>query len=353
MKVVLLGCTPPPVGGIAEWTMRMLKSQLKNGWEIILVDDKMIGGRESFGNGTKKNYFIEAKRVFSYWKRLTIALKDKEAKVVHSCPIASYTSMMKEYGCALITKRAKRGFVAHFRCTIPNMVKNEHCKRMLVRFCNKCDHIMVLNNQSYQYLENLTTTPITVVPNFVNDQEIVEHKEIRETVKKALYVGGVTVDKGCLDVIETAKAFPAIEFRLVGRASNDIEEAANSCQNVTLVGVKKREELKAEYANADVFMFLSHFSGEGFSNALAEAMAAGMPCIVTDWAANADMVEDGKGGYVVACHTPGQAVNAMQRIMPQDLRTAQSKHNIEKVHTQYSKESVLSTYVDIYEKYAQ
>lgn len=54
MKVVILGCTPPPVGGIAEWTMRMLNSQLKNGWEIILVDDKMIGGREAFGGGTKK-----------------------------------------------------------------------------------------------------------------------------------------------------------------------------------------------------------------------------------------------------------------------------------------------------------
>lgn len=351
MKVILLGCTPPPVGGIAEWTVRMLNSKLKNDWEIVLVDAKMIGGREAFGRGTKKNYLLEFKRCNNYWRNLYKALKDDEVKVVHSCPIASTTSMLKEYVCALLTKRNSVAFISHFRCTIPNMVKSSLCKKVLVFFCNKCDHIMVLNNQSYQYLKSLTDTPITIVPNFVEEKEIVEKKEIREFVKKVLYVGGVTEDKGCLDIIETATNFPNIEFRLVGRASSDVEEQAKKYSNVTLTGVKNREELRMEYDEADVFMFLSYFKGEGFSNALAEAMAAGLPCIVTDWAANADMIENDIGGFVVECNSPKQVVNAINNIMPQQVREMQSKHNISKVRNEYCKEKVLSTYVDIYERY--
>ena len=40
MKVVLLAQTPPPHGGIAGWTERMLKARLKNGWEVVVVDEK-------------------------------------------------------------------------------------------------------------------------------------------------------------------------------------------------------------------------------------------------------------------------------------------------------------------------
>ena len=349
MKVIILGCTPPPVGGIAEWTVRMLNSKLENGWEVVLVDDKMIGGREAFGNKTRMNYFVEAKRCFSYWKRLMSALKDSEARVVHSCPIASVTSMLKEYVCARITHRKKRAFISHFRCTVPNMVNGKRCKKLLIKFCNECDHIMVLNNQTFDYLRKITSTPITVVPNFVEEEEIIENKKISKELKTALYVGGVIEEKGCMDIVEIATRFPDMEFRMVGRASERVKEEAKNVTNVVLTGVKGRDELKDEYAKADVFLFLSHFKGEGFSNALAEAMAAGLPCVVTNWAANADMIDDGFGGCVVECGAMEQVISAMEILKTYDIRCTQSKYNREKIKQKYSKERVLRAYVDIYE----
>ena len=44
-KVVLLAPTPPPIGGIASWTNRMLMSKLPDGWQIGVVDEKIIGER--------------------------------------------------------------------------------------------------------------------------------------------------------------------------------------------------------------------------------------------------------------------------------------------------------------------
>ena len=98
-------------------------------------------------------------------------------------------------------------------------------------------------------------------------------------------------------MLEVAKSFPSISFRFVGNAPDNIISYANdnNINNAFFVGVKPKEEVKKEMQDADVFMFLTYFYGEGFSNALAEAMAAGLPCIVTDWAANKDMIED-KGG---------------------------------------------------------
>ena len=53
------------------------------------------------------------------------------------------------------------------------------------------------------------------------------------------------------------------------------------------------------------------FPWRSFSNSLAEAMASGVPCIVSDWAANKDMIEN-KGGIVVPIHSPFDAVEALK-----------------------------------------
>ena len=162
-----------------------------------------------------------------------------------------------------------------------------------------------------------------------------------------MFVGGVIESKGCLDIITIAKEFEDIEFRLVGYAGENILRMERT-KNVTLVGEVDRESVKKELEKADVFMFLTYFPGEGFSVALTEAMAAGLPCIVTDWAANRDMIE-GKGGIIVPIRNPEAAANAL-RVLDSDaeLRKHQSQWNVEKVKRFYSENVVASLYADVY-----
>lgn len=84
-------------------------------------------------------------------------------------------------------------------------------------------------------------------------------------------------------------------------------------------------------------MFLTYFPGEGFSNALCEAMAAGLPCIVTDWAANADMIEN-KGGVVIPIKDYKSVTNALDTITDPELRRQMSAFNIKKVKDIYVEE---------------
>lgn len=349
-KVVLLAPTPPPAGGIAGWTVRMMNATLKNDWQIVLVDEKVSAGRQVFGNRSKRNLFTEIKRCFRIWGDLKKALKDPEAKVVHSCIPSMTLSMMREYVCACIAKRRKRKFIIHFRCTVPNTTSGRMGRFLLKRLCNKSDLVMTLNAQTDAFLEKLTKTPLARIPNFIGKEELLEDRVIRDRIKTVLYVGGVVETKGAFDVLEVAKQFPDIRFRLVGKASSEVEEYAKEhrIENAVFTGPVDRDGVKKELAEADVFLFLSYFRGEGFSNALAEAMASGLPCIVTDWAANRDMIGS-DGGAVVAIRDPKAACNALREMMSPEVRRAQSLTNLRKAREEYIDSVVIDRYVDCYE----
>lgn len=353
MRIILLGCTPPPVGGIAKWTTRMMKADLGEGYELRLVDERMIE-REVFGDNTKVNYIAEGKRWIRVWGNLIKELINKEAKVVHSCPIGTRNSMLAETVNATLSRIFGKRVILHFRCTLPNMIKTDKMKKQLIGLCEKGDLIIALNNQTNDYLADLTTTPTVVVPNFIDESELIgAEKYINDEVKTVLYTGGVTEEKGCIEIIEIAKRFPDITFRLVGKSSPEVEQCASLCSNVVLVGVKDNAGIKQELQNADVYMFLSHFPGEGFSNSLAEAMAAGLPCIVTDWAANADMIDDGKGGFVIKQGDINAGVAALGKMMLPDVRKSQSAYNFRKATEQYTQDTILERYKQLYTEVEQ
>jgi len=347
-KVILLAPTPPPMGGIAAWTVRMMNATLPNDWRVDVVDEKIIGNREFFGDKTKYDIKSEVKRCHGIWSELRKALRDKEAKVVHACIAANTMPVLREYISACVTKIRGRKFVIHFRCTIPNIVGGKFNVFALKMLCNKADCVMLLNKQSEEYIKGLTKTKTVVIPNFVDATEIVDFHEIREKIQRVLYVGGVIESKGCLDIIEVAKSFPGIEFKLIGNPEKSCVKAAENVPNVILAGSLPHSEIIDEMKQADVFMFLTFFPGEGFSNSLAEAMAAGLPCIVTDWAANKDMIED-KGGVVVPVHGIKEAIEALTNMQSTRVRKAQSFANIEKVRTAYRDQTVQSMYVKCYE----
>ena len=50
MKVLLISHYPPPAGGIASWTKRVLEIGLPNGWDVVHINSNMIGGRDPFKN---------------------------------------------------------------------------------------------------------------------------------------------------------------------------------------------------------------------------------------------------------------------------------------------------------------
>ncbi|WP_286949892.1 glycosyltransferase family 4 protein [Exiguobacterium sp. UBA4551] len=350
MKVILLAPLPPPAGGIAGWTVRMKNSILNNNWEVVVVDEKVISKRSVFGKKNKIKIFNEIKRTINIWRNLFINLKDKDVKVVHSNIPTRTTSMIREYICALITKLFRKKFVIHYRCTIPNLVTTKLGMYMFEKLSNISDHIIVLNSESKKFAEAHSVTKVTVVPNFI-DKKTMELKriEIRDEVKNITYVGGVIESKGAIKIIELAKLNKNINFNLVGKCDEEIMKM-NLPKNVYLSGEVNKDQVINNLLKADLFLFLSNYWGEGFSNALAEAMSLGIPCVVSDWAANKDMIEN-EGGIVLTINNVEKANRAISKLKnDKTIRNKYSLWNRKKVKTNYSEDIITAKYVEIYEK---
>jgi hypothetical protein len=66
----------------------------------------------------------------------------------------------------------------------------------------------------------------------------------------------------------------------------------------------------AAWAAADVFISLSDNIQESFGLAPVEAMAAGLPCVVSDWDGYRDTVADGQTGFFIPTAMPGPGAGA-------------------------------------------
>ena len=347
-QVALLAPLPPPYGGIAVWTQRMLNAKLPSDWKIAVVDEKVIGDRSVFGKNKKRSFFTEIKRCIGIWKRLVNVLRDRDTKIVHICIPAGIGSLVREIVSASLARAFKKKVVVHFRCTLPNMVSGRLHLFVFKLLARLSDEFFILNRKSADFLMKINSKiKFEIIPNFINESELNEDRVCSENINTALYVGGVIPQKGCDKIIENARFMPQIQFKLVGKIGFDVE---NLPANVSLLGEQNRQFVHEELLKADVFLFLSRFAGEGFSNALAEAMASGLPCIVSDWAANADMIENGKGGVVLRDCTTESIIDALKILKDQSVRQDCSLFNIQKVKTEYLEANVVNRYVSCYEK---
>jgi len=116
---------------------------------------------------------------------------------------------------------------------------------------------------------------------------------------RVLFVGGCSLRKGIPYLLD---AFRRIDtdatLRLVGRENAPLFTRLGGLPpRVTAVGVKTGAALAAEYAAADVFVLPS--VEDGFGLVTLEAMAAGVPVVVSANAGSAEVVRDGENGFVV------------------------------------------------------
>lgn len=130
---------------------------------------------------------------------------------------------------------------------------------------------------------------------------------IGERTRIILTVGHIRRVKGIDILVETAarvtKAFPDAMFLVVGRdcEQEHVREIKSRIRELHLEpNVRFLGETKDIYPLLKLAtMFFLPSRSEGFSNALIEAMACGLPSVVTDVGGNSEAIENGRTGYVV------------------------------------------------------
>ncbi len=88
---------------------------------------------------------------------------------------------------------------------------------------------------------------------------------------------------------------------------------------------------------------------EGLSNALLEAMAAGLVCIANDIPPNREVLDDGNAGFLVPIENTKALTSAMKNLIDsKDLFKQYQKLSLERIKNHYSIDSVAEQYIQLY-----
>jgi glycosyltransferase involved in cell wall biosynthesis len=134
------------------------------------------------------------------------------------------------------------------------------------------------------------------IPNGINLSEFenLKRHESENKEKVLLYVGRLEEYKGVQYIIKSLPELQNFRLRVVGKGPyekelHNIAESLRVAERIEWLKGISRKDLLECYADADIFLMLS--SHEAFGITVAEALAAGIPCVVAKGSALEEFVD--------------------------------------------------------------
>ncbi|MDR0375327.1 MAG: glycosyltransferase [Treponema sp.] len=161
--------------------------------------------------------------------------------------------------------------------------------------------------------------------------------------KKLLFVGRLVYYKGIDILIQAMRVVQGAELFIVGSGVLECElkarvEAESLGEKIHFLGYLPFEELKAAYADCDIFVFPSNVNVEAFGLAQMEAMFYGKPVVNTNLPTGVPLVSvDEKTGLTVPVNDADALSTAIQRLIDDDeLRGRLGANARQRVYEEYS-----------------
>lgn len=159
------------------------------------------------------------------------------------------------------------------------------------------------NEELCSMLERATGRPCFLMQRGVETEQFSPARRTRSLTDATVvlgYVGRLSVEKNVALLAKVEKELAAmgvgdVRFLIVGHGSEEASLRA-SLRNAEFAGVLRGAELARAYADMDVLVFPSHT--DTFGNVVLEALASGVPAVVTPDGGPKYIVRDGKTGFV-------------------------------------------------------
>jgi len=312
VKRQLLFCTdgifPHTVGGMQKHSLLLIEQLAKySNWEIIVIHphkEKVLAPEwniKEIAIPFDFNGFYIWKQ-YQYSKKISEVIKQHPEAIVYAQGFAVLHEL-KKYGNRVIINQ-------HGLEPFQGLTKNDQLKTLPMRMMERYQFrhaakVISLGGRLTTILKNeiyYSNDKIVVIPNAVYECAL-PTKNFEAEELKLLYVGRFAFNKGIdllLDSINTLNREgykSKLKFYVVGKGPL-YEKFTSEYQfeNVEYVGFASEERLKELYETCDLFVFPTLF--EGMPTVVLEAMVHGMPVIVSDTGATAELV-DNNNGYLV------------------------------------------------------
>jgi len=308
---VVAGPMYPDVAGGAEIFTFTLSSELARlGVESHIIAyegrwfrNKRVGNLIWHGVKMKVPFLLGRTLTFTV-KALNILLRIKPdlciANMGHSVfPCLIYAFLL---GRPALVRLAGGEFVAAFK-ERPTTLWERIYSRLTIEASGK-SNIIALNRDTYITLKRRGIgKKVFLIPNPIKDEFFNVQPSLQNF--NIIYVGGLKPKKGISTLIEAfaevAKVIPDARLILVGDGPlrPDIEKQIRELgleNKVLITSFIPNSQIPKILEKASVFVLPSY--AEGLSNALLQAMAAGLPCIASDIEENREIIQHEVNGLL-------------------------------------------------------
>jgi glycosyltransferase involved in cell wall biosynthesis len=238
------------------------------------------------------------------WDRFFRAYR--EYRIIHGhvrSTAAIYLRIAKKHGLTTIAHSHNTSYGAGFSVILKKLLQQ--------KITSYADYLFACSTPAGQWLfgrDVIDKNNFTVVPNGIDAEKYGFNPRIRHEVRSELGIGSDTVlghvgsfdqqkNHGFLVTVfeQVNNAKPGTVLLMVGdgileikeRVASQVERSGLSEQTI-MTG--SRNDVHRLLQAMDCFVFPSHF--EGFGNAVTEAQAAGLPCLVSDTVPRAVKITD-------------------------------------------------------------
>lgn len=303
--ILLLAPMPPPIGGMATWTKTLLTANLPSDYALVLINTKL---RQVTVFGKFGRFYSQICRLIVVLWILFENLLRKKPNLIHLSVTTSLASFLFALICIVIAHFFRIPGLLQFHSSLTKFFAvNYHKSRfkyyVFIKLLAKADGVLVLSKEDYVLLSSFdkVAPKVMQIPNFIDDniflKQVVFDAKSTEKIQ-ALYVGNVSIEKGCREILAIAKNFPEVNFVLVGNIKPNMESVLNALpKNVILKRELPAAEVINEMCTSDFLLLLSY--AEGFPYAVLEAMSLGLPVIATKVGAIPEMIDEGYGGFLI------------------------------------------------------
>jgi glycosyltransferase involved in cell wall biosynthesis len=352
MRVVMAGPLPPAIGGMATVIDDISRSSLAREVELILFD---TGKQTPAGRSLTQAIAARVALWRAWWQALSPA--NRTVAHIHTCSFLTYfldgvyVSLARLRGVPVVLHVHGGRFDTFLDELSPFALG-------IARFiARRATRVVVLSGEWEKKLaERLPGAHLTVIENGVAEPQLIEVSKTNGEIV-VLFLGNLCQRKGILDLVACAGQLPpSVRLVLVGGEEDPgITERVRA--ELAQQGIESRVELvgpavgEAKFRwlrKADIFVLPSY--AEGVPISMLEALAAGLPAIVTPVGGIPSVLQDGEHALFVPPGDRAALAEAITRLAGDvDLRSRMGVSARRHVLEHYGIECTAQKYLQLYE----
>ncbi|CQR49976.1 glycosyltransferase family 4 protein [Haloferax massiliensis] len=315
---------PPQQGGVETHVCEISERLVDRGHEVTVLtaDAGEEGFRRERRNGVRiKRYRgVAPDGAMHVCPQITWAVRNADADIVHAHNYHSFPLFFAALGVGdrrfVVTPHYHGGSASSVRDKLLSLYRP--FGRWAVRHA---DAVVAVSEWERDQLANDFDVDATVIPNGLDVERFASATPLERERPYLLTVGRLEEYKGIQHVIRAMSELPEFDLLVAGSGPyrEELERIARCAgveHRVEFLGYVDDDELPRLYAGADVYVTMSEFEAYGMT--VAEALAAGTPCVVREAGALVDWARR-DGSLAVQGARSSEIVNAVHSLNHVDV----------------------------------